>query len=222
MPAIAAPAHGANVTDDLVVLGAGGHAKVVIDAARCAGWHLAGVLDDDPAKQGGAFFGVAVLGDCGGWRALDLAPAYVVAIGSNDARARLQCKLEADGRRIATVRHPFTALAQGTLVGGGTVLMAGAVVNPDTVLGRGVIINTGATVDHDCRVADWVHIAPGSTLCGGVQVGAGTLIGVGARVLPGVRIGRGCMVAGGAVVHRDLPDSARVAGVPARQMEAAR
>jgi sugar O-acyltransferase (sialic acid O-acetyltransferase NeuD family) len=210
------------MTDGLIVLGAGGHAKVVIDAARCAGWHLAGLLDDDPAKRGHAFFGVAVLGDCAAWRTTHSAAAFVIAIGSNGARARLQEELQASGRRVVTVRHPFSALADSARVEDGTVFMAGTVVNADAVIGRGVIVNTGATVDHDCRIADWVHIAPGSVLCGGVRVGAGTLIGVGARVLPGVRIGHSCVVGGGAVVHRDLPDCARVAGVPARSIGTAR
>jgi sugar O-acyltransferase (sialic acid O-acetyltransferase NeuD family) len=204
------------MSDGLVVLGAGGHAKVVIDAARSAGVRLQAVLDDDPAKQSGQFLGVPIKGDCASWASLIGAPCFVVAVGRNGTRARLQQAIEADGREIAVIRHPFTAVASSAFLGGGTVVLAGAVINTDTRLGRGVIVNTGATVDHDCLVDDWVHIAPGVALCGEVRVGEGTLLGVGARVLPGVKIGRRCVVGAGAVVHRDLADNVRVVGVPAR------
>lgn len=206
------------MNEDLVVLGAGGHAKVVIDAALCSGWRPGVLLDDDPGKQGTAYIGVPVTGRCSQWSTLQGRLSFVVAVGNNEVRARLQTELEAADRNVAVIRHPFCAIANSASIAAGTVVLAGAVVNADARLGRGVIVNTGATIDHDCIVGDWVHVAPGVTMCGAVQVGDGTLLGVGSRVLPGVRIGRGCVIGGGAVVHRDLPDNARAVGVPARPL----
>lgn len=203
----------------LLVLGAGGHAKVVIDAALRAGRTVVGILDDDPNKQGRSFVGVSVVGSMNDLHAFAAEAAeFVVAVGDNDLRKRLHMRSIEARLSPSSVVHPLACVAESAVIGSGSVLFAGAIVNPDARIGRGVIVNTGASIDHDCVVEDWVHIAPGVAICGAVRIGEGTLVGVGARVLPGVSIGRGCLVAAGAVVCCDLPDYARVAGVPARPM----
>jgi sugar O-acyltransferase (sialic acid O-acetyltransferase NeuD family) len=211
------------MTLPLLVVGAGGHAKVVIDAALQSGRHIEGVLDDDTSKHGRPFYSTTVLGPVAGLERWAGGRAEcVVAIGSNARRQHLQGDAAAAGLRAAVIVHPNACMAPTATIGEGTVLFAGAIINADTRIGLGAIVNTGASVDHDCTIGDWVHVAPGVAICGGVRIGEGTLIGVGARVIPGVRIGRGCLVAAGAVVCRDLPDYARVAGVPARPMETKR
>lgn len=203
---------------DLLVIGGGGHAKVVIDIALRTGvWRIAGVLDDATGASGGAVLGCAVLG--GTDRISDYArtgTAFVVAIGSNAIRERLQTTATAAGLVAATLVHPSAVLAESVQVGNGAVVMAGAVINSDATIGKGVIVNTGAVVDHDCQLGDYCHLAPGATLCGSVSVGPRTLVGVGASVIPGIAIGSDCVVGAGAAVISHVTSCTRVVGVPAR------
>jgi sugar O-acyltransferase (sialic acid O-acetyltransferase NeuD family) len=198
------------------VIGAGGHAKVVIDSLRAEGrYDVEGVLDDDPGRRGGEVLGVRVLGDTSdeALRALDVRLA-VIAVGSNRARREVATRLSG---RVAwlTVVHPRAYVAPSAVVGAGSVIFAGAMVQPEARLGEHVIVNTMASVDHDGEVADFVHLAPGVRLAGGVRVGEGAFVGVGSSVLPGRCVGAWATVGAGAVVTRDVPDGATVVGVPA-------
>jgi len=205
----------------LVVFGAGGHAKVVIDIIEQQGVHeIAGLLDDDTRQLGKSFFGYPVLGtraDLASLKTTQLCHA-IVTIGDNADRAAVAAYLEKHGWRFASAIHPRASIGRGVEIGAGSVIMAGCVVNADASLGCQVIVNTGATVDHDCRIEDAVHIAPGCHLCGGVRVGKGSLIGAGATVIPGVNIGRNVIVGAGSTVIRDVADAATVSGSPARPL----
>jgi sugar O-acyltransferase (sialic acid O-acetyltransferase NeuD family) len=211
-----------NTREKLVVFGAGGHAKVVIDIIEQQGiFEIAGLLDDDLRHRGRRFFGYAVLGtraDLPALMSTQLAHA-IVTIGDNASRAAVAAHLGQHGWRFASAIHPRASIGRGVSIGPGSVVMAGCVINADAFLGAQVIVNSGATVDHDCRIDDAVHIAPGCHLCGGVSVGRGSLLGAGAIVTPGVRIGREVIVGAGSTVIRDVADGARVSGVPARPVE---
>lgn len=202
------------------MIGAGGHAKVVIDLAlRSGAWRISGVLDDGEGSVGRSVLGYRVLG--GTERISDHAmrgTAFVVAIGSNSVRERLQATATSAGLVAATLIHPAANLAESVQIGGGAVVMAGAVINADARIGQGVIVNTGAIIDHDCQIGDYCHVAPGVTLCGSVSVGPRSLVGVGASVIPGISIGGDCVIGAGAAVVRPVPSGARVAGVPARSI----
>jgi sugar O-acyltransferase (sialic acid O-acetyltransferase NeuD family) len=199
----------------LLVFGAGGHAKVVIDAAEKQGYRHIIVADDAEELRGKSLMGYAILGGREVLRALDFRSYAIAAVGSNAARGHVADWLAAQGFVPVSIVHPSSQIARGARIGAGSLLVAGSIVNSDAVLGANVIVNTCATVDHDCLVGDNVHIAPGVHLCGEVAVGSGTLLGVGAVVVPGVRIGAGCLIGAGATVIRDVPDGARVAGTPA-------
>lgn len=192
------------------VIGAGGHAKVVVATLQAAGRAIAGVLDDDEAKHGRTVLGVPVVGPveraAGG--------EAIVAIGHNAVRKRIAESVPEV--RWATVVHPSAVVHPSVRVGAGSVVFAGAVVQPDTHLGRHVIVNTGATIDHDGRVGDYVHVAPGTNLAGDVHLGEGAFLGIGARAVPGVHVGAWTTVGAGAVVVQDLPDGVTAVGVPAR------
>ncbi|KAB2322367.1 MAG: hypothetical protein ABS91_00600 [Thiobacillus sp. SCN 64-35] len=206
--------------DTLVVFGAGGHAKVVIDAAMRLGVRQIHLVDDDESRWGMSLLGYPVLGGRDALLRLPERPQAIVAIGNNRIRCAVATWLESQGFPLATVVHPSVQLGHDVLVGRGTLLVAAAVVNSGSVIGANVIVNTSATVDHDCVIGDGVHLAPGVHLCGEVRVEARSLLGVGAVVTPCVRIGRDCVIGAGAAVLDDIPDEMRVGGVPARLLAA--
>jgi acetyltransferase EpsM len=209
----------------IVIIGAGGHAKVVADIARRAGLAVAGFLDTvNPDRQGAPFQGVTVLG---GLEQLDLLASKgvrqaVVAVGDCTARLHLAEYALGAGFMLPVLIHPSAVLAPDALVGDGTVLAAGAIVNPGASVGAHVIVNTAASVDHDCVVGDGVHIAVGARLAGRVTIGRGTWIGMGALVKEGVRVGAESIVGAGALVLEDVPDRVTAYGSPAKVVHASR
>lgn len=211
-----------NAREKLVLFGAGGHAKVVIDIIERQGnYEIAGLLDDDPRHQVKGLFGYPLLGTRAELPALRSAQLYhaIVTIGDNAERDAVAAHLDQLGWRFASAIHPRASIGRGVTIGAGSVVMAGCVINADASLGRHVIVNTGATVDHDCRIEDAVHIAPGCHLCGGVSVGPGTLLGAGTTVTPGVSIGKKVVVGAGATVNRDIVDETRVSASQARPLD---
>lgn len=205
---------------DLLLYGAGGHAKVVLDVAmRIDRHHVVGLLDDDPSLNGRTLHGVPVLG---GLEQLE-GDTYrncclVISIGSNDARRRLAERLGGLGYTFVSVIHPDARIGMGVSLGSGTVMMAGVSINADAAIGDHVIVNTGATVDHDCRIGDYAHLSPGVHLAGNVQVGRLVHVGIGACVAQGVSIGEGSVIGAGAAVIDDVAARVVVAGVPAKVM----
>ena len=204
-------------TERLVLIGGGGHAKVVLDAYRLG--HLdvhIEVHDDDPAKHGEACLGIPIgtpIGPLDAYRC-----ACHVAIGHNETRRRIGVALAGAGSTLVSVVHPRAIVSADSEVGAGAFVAAGAVIAPASRLGVGAIVNHLAIVDHDCVVGDWCHIAPGAVLGGGVTVGSDCLLGSGAVVLPGVTIGDRAVIGAGAVVTRDVAPGATVAGSPAKEM----
>ena len=167
------------------LLGAGGHAKVLIDAIRAEGRLVpAGALDDDTTRHGGHIDGVPIRGAItpASLREFDIRLA-VLAIGDNSVRAKLAERLEGLVQ-WANIVHPQAHLAARVVLGEGSVILAGAIVQTGSRVGRHVVINTSASVDHDDIVEDFVHVAPGAHLGGVVVVGEGSLVGIGAAVVP--------------------------------------
>jgi len=197
------------LAQSLMLIGGGGHSLVVGEAARRAGHTLAGIYDDD-VTPAALRLGIERLGS------LEDAPAagaWIIALGNLGARARMIRKLGGEGVRVI---HPEASIEASATVGLGTYAGPRCVVHSFASVGAHCIINSACVVEHECELDANVHVAPGAVLGGRVRVGSGTLVGLGARVLPGVRIGRSCMIGAGSVVIRDVPDGARVMGVPAR------
>jgi sugar O-acyltransferase (sialic acid O-acetyltransferase NeuD family) len=207
--------HPHHVSRQLLLIGGGGHALVVAEAARLSGWVLNGVYDDVDDPVVCRMFGLTRLGTMsslvGG--TVRLAGEWHLALGNLQVRARLMERL---GGEAATIIHPRAFVAPSAKVETGAFVGALAVVHTGASIGAHAIINTGAIVEHECEVGSNTHVAPGAVLGGNVRVGAHTLLGLGCRVAPGIAVGRGCVVGAGAVVIRDVPDETRVRGVPAR------
>lgn len=205
-----------------IVLGGGGHARVVIDSLRASETAVpVAVLDSDRSLWGRELLGVPIRGGDELMRELitDGIRHFVLGLGSigdNGPRRHLFERGLAHGFAPLTVCHPSAIRSCWAEVGSGSVLFPLAVVNAGAVLGMNVIVNTGAIVEHDCVVEDHAHIATGARLASTVRVGASAHVGAGATVRQCVTIGEGALVGAGAVVVKDVPPGATVIGVPAQ------
>jgi UDP-perosamine 4-acetyltransferase len=200
----------------VVILGGGGHAKVVIDILeQAAEFAIAGFLS--PAEQPDEICGYRRLGSDG---ALDevlrsgVASAFV-AIGDNRRRMDCIALVRRHGFTLVNAISPAGIVSRHATLYCGIAVMPGAVINAGSVVQEGAIINTNATVDHDCVVGACAHVAPGTTLAGCVRLGDGVFLGTGSSVIPGIAIGSWTTVGAGAVVVADLPDHVVAVGVPA-------
>jgi sugar O-acyltransferase (sialic acid O-acetyltransferase NeuD family) len=207
---------------NVVIVGAGGHGQVVADilaaAAREGGCLRAiGYVDDNDAPQHSHLLGPdrPILGTIAQLSRI-AHDAIVVAIGDNEKRATIMCRLARAGERFVTASHPSAIVGDQVELGDGSILGVRSVVITGTRVGKGVILNTASTIDHHSSIGDYVHIAPGVHIGGEASIGDGALIGIGAVVLPRVRIGARAVVGGGAVVTCDVPDGVTVVGIPAR------
>lgn len=201
---------------EVYVIGAGGHSKVVVSALQTAGYHVKALFDDDPKKWETKVLDAPVVGGIAEFARFSTSRA-VVAIGDNATRKAVARRFAGSG--WVTVIHPRAYVHSSVRLGEGTVVFAGAVVQPDAVVGSHCIINTGASVDHDCIIGDYVHVAPGARLGGGVELKEGVFLGIGSAVVPGVRLGSWTVVGAGGVVTCDLDARTLAVGVPARPIE---
>lgn len=209
----------------VVGLGAGGHARVLVEILQLRGRLPDGLLDADPARAGSLVLGVPVLGTDALLERLAAEgfTGFFVGVGTTGAgpgtlRRRLwERGLEAGLAPVDAI-HPAAVVSPSALLGPGAAVMALAVLNAGARLGADVIVNTAAVVEHDCEVGDHAHVATGARLAGGVRVGAGAHVGAGATLRQGVSVGEGAVVGAGAVVLRDVPPGEVWAGVPAEPL----
>ena len=197
--------------DKIVLIGGGGHCRVVIDAIRKAGlYEIAGIVDSN-LPRGEKVLGIKVLGSD------DLLQEFYnsgtklafIAIGSTgDCSVRLKVNkmLESIGFKLPVIIHPNSIIGEGVSIDEGTFVAAGAVINTGTKIGKNAIINTSSSIDHDCAIGDFVHIAPGVTLSGGVRIGIESHICTGASVIQNIKIGKRCLISAGFVAKNNQPD----------------
>jgi UDP-perosamine 4-acetyltransferase len=206
---------------DLVIVGAGGHGKVVLDIFRArddARVRVIGFLDADPSLIGTTVGGLPVLGPIHHISKLkqQKVRAAVVAIGDNRARQSYARHLTDEGIELTNAIHPSAVVSASARVGRNVVIAAGAIVCAEATIGDSTILNTACVIDHECEIGAAVHACPAAALAGRVRVGEGALIGTGARVIPCMTIGEHATVGAGAVVIHDIPAGVTAVGVPAR------
>lgn len=191
----------------MILFGASGHAKVVLDILSRLGITVEKILDDHPKTD--SIFDVEVE------KSDDTLPFQkaIISIGNNTFRKNISEKFNLD-YQIAI--HPESTVSEFSEIKEGTVVMAKAVINPGSLVGKHCIINTGAIVEHDCIIGDFAHISPNAALAGNVTIGEGSHIGIGAAVIQGVKIGKWATVGAGAVIIQDVPDFATVVGNPGK------
>ena len=196
------------MNNPVTLVGGGGHASVVADAARAAGIVIAGFVDDAPDARVPGLEHLGPIGRAG--------EHWHLCIGDVGTRVRV---LESLGGMGTTIVYPTAIISQTATLGAGVFVAPGAIANAQARIDEHAIINSGAIIEHDARVGRASHVAPGAVLCGAAIVGQGCLIGAGAIVLPGVEIGDGATVGAGAVVKESVPPGCVAVGAPARVLE---
>lgn len=200
----------------LLIIGAGGHGRVIADIALKMGrWQSIAFLDDCHTKT---FMGLDVIGSTRNLSEYINEYEMFVGIGDNNKRKELYENIESLGAQIPVIVHPDAVIGSQVELGMGTVIMAGVIINCCSVIGKGCIINTGSTIDHDNHIEDFVHISPGVHLAGSVKVGNGTWLGIGSIVSNNVMITNGCNIGAGSVVIKDITEMGTFVGIPARRV----
>lgn len=197
----------------VAIIGAGGHATVVASTLIAAGNEVVGFYDDLPSTWGSKILGIPVMGPIRELSAATCSHA-MIGIGGNDVRKRFAEQLDIEWM---TVIHPFSWVHPEVPLGEGTIICAGAIVQPGAQIGSHAIINTKASVDHDCRVGNYTHLAA-AHLAGGASIDEGVFMGLGSVVLPKIHVGAWATVGAGAVVTKDVAPSTTVVGIPARPL----
>jgi sugar O-acyltransferase (sialic acid O-acetyltransferase NeuD family) len=190
--------------------GASGHAKVIIETLESAQETIGGLIDRNPDIT--SLLGYTVFQKIP--ESFDAKEdTIIVSIGGNTIRKKIVKQLNVS---FITTIHPSTNLSKRTVIGEGTVIMAGVSVNADCKVGSHVILNTNCSIDHDCEIGDFVHLSPNIALAGDVTVGEGTQVGIGACVIQGIKIGKWATIGAGSTIINDVPDYAIVVGNPGR------
>ena len=193
----------------VVLYGASGHAKVIIDILLSNHVTIDSIIDDNPKSP--TILGKSVTKTS----AFDLNSLQntIIAIGNNQIRKKLSKELQTT---FFTAVHPSAVVSAFSQIGEGSVLMANSVINPEVVIGKHCIINTGAILEHDCHIGDFAHISPAVSLAGNVTIGEGAHVGIGATIIQGIVVGKWATVGAGSVIIRDVPDYAVVVGNPGK------
>ena len=202
----------------VIIIGAGGHARVLLDSLRLQKVKVLGALDKRSGQE--VIEGLSILGDDSAIVKYSPDEVELVnglgSVGDTSLRRGIFEKFKNMGYHFRSVIHPAAIVAEDCILEEGVQVMAGAVINTGSQIAADSIVNTGAVIDHECRIGRHVHIAPGVTISGGVQVGDGSHIGTGATVIQCVTIGERALVGAGAVVIGDVASGNKVVGVPAK------
>lgn len=204
-----------NQASKIVVIGSGGHAAVVASTLITSGYKVVAFYDDDSQKWGSSILGIPITGPVHKVLSANDFSHGIVAIGQNEQRKKLVQKLDLNW---ISVIHPFSWVHPEVEIGVGTIVCAGAIVQPGATIGSHVIINTKASVDHHCTVGDFSHIAT-SHLAGGASIEEGVFMALSSTVLPGINVEAWATIGAGAVVNKDIPSGVTVVGSPARKVK---
>lgn len=200
----------------LIIIGAGGHGKVIADIAKLNGYQEIFFLDDDPTKkENGKYIVVGTTDKIAKY--ID-SYDFFVAIGNNQIRKKISLKLKQKKIKQPVLIHPSAIIDESVVVEQGTVIMANVVVNADTKIKEGCIINTASSIDHDCLIGSYVHISPGAHVAGTVVIGDLTWIGIGVSIKNNIKICENNIIGAGSVIVKDIIEKGTYVGIPAKKV----
>lgn len=204
--------------DMLIIIGASGHGKVVLDIANMMNlWKNIVFLDDDTTIK--LCCGKDVIGTIKDIDKYKEVADFFVAVGNNKIRERIQEHLVIKNIEVTNLVHPSAIICENVQIGIGTVIMAGVVINSDSKIGKGCIINTSSSIDHDNIVNDYVHISPGVNIAGTVEVGTRSWLGIGSSISNNIKISSDCILGAGTVVIKDIIECGTYVGVPCHKVK---
>jgi len=201
----------------LVIIGAGGHGRVVADCAKVIGDYDDIVFLDDCFNERKINSHWQIIGHVNMWSKL-IDSDFIVAFGNNKLRKKTITDLQQANANLVSIIHPSAVISQYANIEVGTVIFANAVVNVNSRIGKGCIINTGATVDHDCQLLPYVHISPGVNIAGGVTVESLSWLGIGSTIIECLTLAENTQVGAGAVVTQSTQENSLYLGVPAKRI----
>lgn len=199
----------------VIIVGAGGHGRVVAEIVQCSGATVLGFVDDG-LSAGTSVLGLPVIGPMSVLAQQPRPVSIALGIGDNARRRAVACLCFGQGLELRAWLHPTAVVSVSARIGRGSVVGPLAVVNPEAQLGDGVIVNSAAVVEHECVVGDFAHLSPNSAMAGRSRVGQESHLGIGACTIQGVRIGARTVIGAGSVVTRDIGDDVVAFGSPAR------
>jgi|SRR5699024_1015640 len=202
--------------NNLIIIGNGGHSKVVQDIVKAQNkYSIYAVLDD--AIEDTVINNDIIFSNIDFLNQLDKENFfYVIAIGNNQIRKKIVKKIDVSNERYATVIHPSAIISESSKISYGTLVMPKVVINANTLIGNHCIINTNATIEHDNKLESFVHVSPGTILSGRVKIGSETHLGSGTVVIPNINIGSESIIGAGTVITKDIPNNVTAVGVPAK------
>lgn len=204
------------MSKEVVIIGAGGHGKVIADIIEKSGDNVVGFLDDNIEIGQKIIANYTVLGkiaECKNMQSENKSLYFIIAIGDNHIRKEIYKKYELN---YYTAIHPSSNIGFDVIIKEGTVVMANTCINSNTIIGKNCIINTGAIIEHDNHIESYVHVSPNATLCGTVKIGAFTHIGAGTVIKNNIEITDDCVIGAGAVVVKNVEEKGIYVGVPAK------
>ncbi|MFY8213440.1 MAG: acetyltransferase [Flavobacterium sp.] len=195
--------------NEIILYGAGGHCKVIIDILECLQIEIRTIVHDNP------FSTILMANSVVSVSNFSFRPTdnVIISIGNNKIRKKLSKKLNVTFEKVI---HPKASFSKHSSMGEGTVIMAGAIVSPNVKIGKHCIINSSAVVEHDCIIEDFAHVCPSASLAGGVLIGEGTQVGIGATIIQNVIVGNWVVIGAGTVVLNNVPDYSVVVGNPGK------
>jgi sugar O-acyltransferase (sialic acid O-acetyltransferase NeuD family) len=195
---------------NIIIIGAGGHSKVIIDIIRELGnYNIVGIYDDNKI---GYFSGIKIIGKIS--EINNTIDYFIIGIGNDKIRKKIA--EEYNQLKWATLIHPKTIIAKTAIIKEGSVVCAGAIIQTEVEVGKHCIINTNCSIDHESTIGDYCSICPSSTICGQVKVGESSFIGANSTIIQIIEIGKECIIGAGSVVIRNIPNNSKAVGNPAK------
>ncbi len=204
----------------MIIIGAGGHARVVIETALLNNYEVLGVIDHQYLGYQESIIGIPVIGGLSELKKYDPKDTSVfIALGEGRERETYFNMGSKEGYELPSLIHPTATIGSHVNIGQGVLINSGAIINTGVSLGEGAIVNTGAIIDHESEIGKYAHVGPGSKIAGRVTVGEYTFIGIGAIIIDKISVGFGCRIGAGAVLINDIPSDSTVVGIPARSTQ---